>query len=383
MDYETYLAARVKQVFSNLEEVEERLDAEPEAFLASTFRPEEAASLEGLYEPQLEFEGIAPPTARPELYEPGLSPLDQLDLGLRVREQPMPLLPAARSGLTKIRTAGEARPDLTEDEIHGLEAIVLLEGRPSILIENGHFAPPPAEWAILESHRATIENVIPSVGRIEVPGHPRVEWVGTGFLVGPTVIMTNRHVATEFSVKRRGAGWKFAPGIKPRIDFREEHKTPEAVEFDCVEVVWIHPRLDLALLRVEPSSGSGKAMPEPLTVHYRTPKDTRERKIYVLGYPAWDGRRNEPEVMSSIFAGIYGVKRLQPGTIRTRLVLGPTFKHDASTLGGNSGSCIVDLESGKVLGLHFAGKYRRYNTAIALWKLRRSKNLERAGVQFA
>jgi V8-like Glu-specific endopeptidase len=87
--------------------------------------------------------------------------------------------------------------------------------------------------------------------------------------------------------------------------------------------------------------------------------------------------------MRSIFAGIYGVKRLQPGTIRTRLALGSTIKHDASTLGGNSGSCVVDLESGKVLGLHFAGKYRRYNTAIALWKLRKSKNLERAGVQFA
>ena len=38
--------------------------------------------------------------------------------------------------------------------------------------------------------------------------------------------------------------------------------------------------------------------------------------MYVVGYPAWDGRRNEPEPMRRIFADIYNVKRLQPGEIR-------------------------------------------------------------------
>jgi hypothetical protein len=378
MDYEAYLVARVKQVFSNLEQVEERLEAEPESFLLSTFPREEAATLEGLYQPQPGDKG-----PRPVSYEPGLSFPDELDLGFPVPEEPEPLLMAGRRGLTKIRTAGDSRPVLTQDEMDGLEAIIHLEGRPSILIKNGRFAPPPVEWAILEHHRATIEQVIPSVGRIEVPGHPDHDWVGTGFLVGPSVIMTNRHVAVTFSVKQRRSGWKFMSDVKPRIDFREEHDTPAATEFDCVEVVWIHPWLDLALLRVEPQSGSGAAMPQPLTVHLRTPKDTRDRKIFVLGYPAWDGLDNDPEVMHRIFAGIYDVKRLQPGTILSRLVLGPTFKHDSSTLGGNSGSCVVDLETGKVLGLHFAGKYRYYNTAVALWKLRRSKTLQKAGVRFA
>ena len=113
-----------------------------------------------------------------------------------------------------------------------------------------------------------------------------------------------------------------------------------------------------------------------------TPRGLHDRKVYVVGYPAWDGRRNDPEAMRRIFAGIYDVKRLQPGTIRTRLVLGSTFEHDASTLGGNSGSCVVDLETGKVLGLHFAGLYREYNKAVALWKLRRSTFLARAEVEF-
>lgn len=360
MEDQTQLSATVKQVFSDLEELEERLDAEPESFLRPTFGPGRAPAARGL----------APAGAKRAR---GFAPW----------EEPEDLLVAARSGLAKVRAAGDAPPDLTPDEAFGLEAIVLLEGRPSILIENGRFAAPPAEWAILEDYREQIERVLASVGRIEISGHPRLEWLGTGFLVAPTVIMTNRHVAAEFSEKRRGEGWTFVSGIQPRIDFHEEYGGGEAAEFECVELVGIHPRLDLALLRVEPQSGPSGQLAPPLKLHYRTPRGLHGRKVYVVGYPAWDGRRNDPEAMRRIFAGIYDVKRLQPGTIRTRLVLGRTFEHDSSTLGGNSGSCVVDLETGKVLGLHFAGLYGEHNKAIALWKLRRSTFLERAGVEFA
>ena len=56
--------------------------------------------------------------------------------------------------------------------------------------------------------------------------------------------------------------------------------------------------------------------------------------------------------------------------------------HDASTLGGNSGSCVVDLDSGRVIGLHFAGQYMQYNEAVALWRLADDPLLVRAGVNF-
>ena len=57
--------------------------------------------------------------------------------------------------------------------------------------------------------------------------------------------------------------------------------------------------------------------------------------------------------------------------------------HDASTLGGNSGSCVVDLETNQVIGLHFAGLYMQYNEALALWRLVDDPLLTRAGVNFA
>jgi V8-like Glu-specific endopeptidase len=86
--------------------------------------------------------------------------------------------------------------------------------------------------------------------------------------------------------------------------------------------------------------------------------------------------------MARIFGDIFNVKRLQPGSLRNLFVWGKTFKHDCSTLGGNSGSCVVDLETGRVIGLHFAGRYGRHNRAVALWKFKRSVIFKRAGIQF-
>jgi endonuclease G len=40
------------------------------------------------------------------------------------------------------------------------------------------------------------------------------------------------------------------------------------------------------------------------------------------------------------------------------------FTHDATTLGGNSGSCVFDRDTGKAVGLHFAGDYRIANYAV-------------------
>ena len=97
-------------------------------------------------------------------------------------------------------------------------------------------------------------------------GHPRLDWIGTGFLVAPDVIMTNRHVAVEFSERKRGEGWRFISGILPRVDFREEFQGTTMEEYPCVEVVGIHSQLDLALLRIEMQTPVATALPSPLTI---------------------------------------------------------------------------------------------------------------------
>jgi V8-like Glu-specific endopeptidase len=72
------------------------------------------------------------------------------------------------------------------------------------------------------------------------------------------------------------------------------------------------------------------------------------------------------------------VKRFAPGEIDRALGsaadgTGETvFAHDATTLGGNSGSCVVDLgnDGRLVVGLHFAGIPKHANYAHANARLR-------------
>jgi hypothetical protein len=44
---------------------------------------------------------------------------------------------------------------------------------------------------------------------------------------------------------------------------------------------------------------------------------------------------------------------------------------------------VVDLETGQVVGLHFGGRFREANQAVALWKLTSDPLLKKAKVNFA
>jgi trypsin-like peptidase len=269
-------------------------------------------------------------------------------------------------GLVKL--AGGRERDLDADERFGLEAIVLLEGRPAILIQEGDFLSPPQAWSRLADRREPIRDAIARCGRVEVHGHLNLDWLGTAFLVAPGTVMTNRHVAQEFC-RRDGDTWSFRPGLTTRVDFLRELGNTAALEFEITEAIGIHERHDLALLRVEGASSDGKALPDPLTVAASEPADLFERDVYVVGYPAWDSRRNEPEPVRRIFADVYNVKRLLPGKAVAYSTEYSAIQHDCSTLGGNSGSPVVDLESNQVIGLHFGGRYAVGNYAVPLWRL--------------
>lgn len=281
----------------------------------------------------------------------------------------------------KIEAQGD-EAELSPSEAMGLEAIIELYGRPAILIQDGHFFPPPPDWEVLEGARDPIETALKSVGRVEVSGHPSLEWIGTGFLVAPDVLMTNRHVALELTAPRGDGRWGIAPGMQPRVDFHEELGATEGLEFQIRSLIGIHGQFDMALFRVAARGGrNGDAqLPPPLPLAKRPSSGTGETRVYAIGYPAWDGRRNDPEPMQRIFNNIFNVKRLQPGYLTNLLPTEGLFTHDCSTLGGNSGSCVLDLETHAVLGLHFGGRYREANRAVALWQLGNDPLLRRAGV---
>ena len=92
-------------------------------------------------------------------------------------------------------TALEALDSLVQSDFDGpidaegqfaLEAIILPRLRPVVNILGGTFSQPPSPWEHLGAGLPLqrLMGAIPSIGRVEVPGHPGVPYAGTGFVVG-------------------------------------------------------------------------------------------------------------------------------------------------------------------------------------------------------
>ncbi|OWK22175.1 hypothetical protein AJ88_15675 [Mesorhizobium amorphae CCBAU 01583] len=66
--------------------------------------------------------------------------------------------------------------------------------------------------------------------------------------------------------------------------------------------------------------------------------------------------------MEELYLGRYDVKRAAPGLALPRD--GASWRHDCTTLGGASGSPVLDPRTGAAVGLHFAGLFEEANFAV-------------------
>jgi hypothetical protein len=372
------VAAHAAHLLPHLEAVAEQLERNPGTVMRRAFPDSDTGS---------GSRAIVGPKA-------GLPPMaaERIDAALSAERKR--LLEVGASALDALRAEGPGAVLSAEAQL-GIEAIVSV-ARPALLLQDGAFPDPAAPWAdILGPFRQSIRTTTMSVGRIGVPGLSHLPYAGTGFMVAEDAVMTNCHVARLFSQHGADGDWSFQAGLEADLDFVED---PDARPADAASprsvriegVIGIHPALDLALLRVT----AGVA--PPLPIMSRDPRPVEGRNVYVVGYPAPD-YRNDAATLRSIFGDRYFVKRLQPGAAMAPpadaiIRMQPCSSgaepddvmfHDASTLGGNSGSCVVDLDSNQVIGLHFAGKYMQYNEAVALWRLVDDPLLTGAGVNFA
>ena len=261
--------------------------------------------------------------------------------------------------------------DLFAPENRGLEAIVRYLGRPVLKVRNDDFDINELKtetWkSRLEKHQAALRTTILSVGRVELENHPGYDWIGTGWVVADDVIVTNRHVAMEFARNEDG-GFVFRHSpfgdIKARLDFHEEYQGGGPAEFHIVEVLHIEEDggPDMAFLRIDWASNAAGQQRRPIALATEV---AAEQMVAVIGYPAKDSRTQVPEEMDKIFGDIYDVKRLAPGQIMRLADAKDLLTHDCTTLGGNSGSIVCDLETGQAVGLHFAGREGLANYAVS------------------
>lgn len=301
--------------------------------------------------------------------EPDL--VDRLMIGSEQWESVAPETPsdmARRITPDRARALLDAPPDTPTDI--GLEAIVLVLGRPVLLVRDDDIDPatlPTDTWRQkLETARTALRAVLPSVGRVELDHHPRLDWGGTGWMVADDVVVTNRHVAELFA-RRQADAFVFRPALTgvmgARLDFCEQLDAPRPAEFRITEVLHIEddPGPDIAFLRITWDGEPAAGIRLPLAL---TSDVTAGRDVAVVGYPAKDTRTRIPVEMDRIFGDIYNVKRLAPGVlVRDRDHQGHA-NHDCTTLGGNSGSAVIDIESGEAVALHFAGREQDRNLAV-------------------
>ncbi len=266
-----------------------------------------------------------------------------------------------------------------------LEAIVLSEVRPPLLVHSGTFVPPedplpPVRKLLTElqespQRMAGIHEAIALVGRIAFLNVPGRGHHGTGWVIrreGPdsAVIVTNRHVAEAFAyADGRGAyAFRTLPNYNDmalELDFRQEHGNPERLDVPVVEVLFMAPARgpDIALLRVR-----GTVMEDlPITEAWvPTVGELRDgMPVGVVGYPGFS-HDADPVQLQTYFRGIFDVKRIGFGVVREATVGDSDFTHDATTLGGNSGSVVFDTETGALVGLHYGGVTGTANYAVRI-----------------
>jgi len=252
------------------------------------------------------------------------------------------------------------------------EAMIRLHLRPSLLIKNNKIATPDSKEIRnrLMPFLPKLESRLPSVGRIDFKKLGRT-YGGTGWMIAEDIIVTNRHVAKLFAEKkgqvlifRKNA---IGETVEAFIDFKEEYMGPNTAsnqfEIEIEKVLYIAEdkatQPDIAFLKIKKHS----QLPPPIPLSDKPL--IKNQFISVIGYPAFDpdgiistGAANK------VFGGIYEVKRCSPGEVIEYAKDSWYFFHDCTTLGGNSGSVVLDNASSVAVGLHFMGEVEKENFAV-------------------
>jgi endonuclease G, mitochondrial len=213
-----------------------------------------------------------------------------------------------------------------------------------------------------------IRKVLGSVGRIDMV-HPAAPFAGTGWLIGKDLLVTNRHVAQLFVDFESGGA--IMPGRDAHVDFGHElNGAKSRNRRPIVELVFCgatpipntglnHSLLDLAVFRL----GGNAAEQMPLKIGLGEQLANPQTEIIIIGYPAKPVRDDilgtvteTDRVLKLLFNKLWGYKRLAPGEVMNSSEGIRTVSHDASTLGGNSGSVVMGIDTlPLVTGLHYGG----------------------------
>ncbi|HKB98805.1 MAG TPA: trypsin-like peptidase domain-containing protein [Terriglobales bacterium] len=321
-----------------------------------------------------------------------------------------------RNLLEDFANAGSTRrSNLAEEHRKQLFSIIFALYRPGPAFSNGHtlaanalsskVTPGGNTWQETVSHpdparpASTWDEALKTIAAI-ARQCPRLDQqngtqAGSGFLLAGGTLLTARHVILY-------PGWLFGnppdpsgrpgwvrynrvSGAGPAVEAlipATDHITAQIVAPDMAAVNqtpdW-RAALAASVLSAEFGSLPGLLLQtEPLSE-----AELKSRPVAVIGHPLRGNAGGDSADVHVVFGDApLGTKRFMPGQLDGEKPLleetGQAFlNHDCSTLGGASGSCLLDLATARVLGIHVAGGAFAGNRAVPSWII--AERLAKAG----
>ena len=195
---------------------------------------------------------------------------------------------------------------------------------------------------------------------------------GTAWLIAPTLVITNRHVlfpplgtALVNRNAQRPTEAALRPDIELSIDFAYEEGAARDANVAVTAVPYVAEQadpVDVAIMKIA-SAPAGVS-----TLRLATAADV-SRQLFLVGHPGVLAA--VPAEVQAVFGTPNGRKRVCFGEKLAANTASPgVMAHDASTIGGFSGACVLAFGSAGVSALHYYGDPARGNRAITAETLR-------------
>jgi hypothetical protein len=294
------------------------------------------------------------------------------------------LVERARDAIGRLDN-GASPGSLRADDLVALESVMNVRGRPALGIEGERIEalddtkhPGSGFWRTLfNNHEDDLVATARATGAVMVrdviAGGPA--WVqGTAWLIAPGRVMTNRHVLFPpldgVRLARRDAANRTQATMKSDyevvIDFAYDTGPARVKRCTVTSVPYVSEAadpIDVAVLDIARQDDGAKS---ELTI---ATAGSKARQLYVVGHP---GRMTDtPDEVLAVFGNPDGKKRVSFGEVMAPETPRPgELAHDASTIGGFSGGCVLAFGAPHVAGLHYYGDPLSGNRAITAAALR-------------